>query len=661
MKQLKNRSFFLLAAFLLLLAIILTYSNHFNNSFHFDDFHTIVNNPYIRSLDNTLSFFTDPQTFSILPGSSSLRPLCTLSAAIDYKLGHGCNQFYFHLSSFLWYITQLIFMFWLFQATFNYAFKHDWNKWLALFGVGWYGLHTANAETINYISARSDLLSTVLVIIALVSYIRSPLLRKTWLYLVPFILGVMAKQTALMFGPLLFVYLLLFEEDSFFRAARKSLPAFIIALLFFQSIASTISSFAKIYIPLFPYLISQPFVIFYYFKTFFLPMGLSADYDWTVLSSIFDFRFIIGSIFIIMMLISAYYSARVKKYRPVAFGILWFFIALIPTSIVPLTEIMNDHRLFFPFVGLMIAVCWLAGLLIYKYEKTLKAKPLLKGLIISAAIVILLANALGTRHRNRIWKDEESLWHDVTIKSPKNGRGLMNYGVMQMNKGRYDVALNYFQAARLYVPQYARLYTNLGTLNGVMNNQSEAERNFKLGLAYDPNLYVAYYYYAKWLTEQGRKTEAIPLLLKSIDLSPGFLWDRHLLLSIYVSQNKNDQAAVIARQIVEIDPADAGAWQFLMLNKVPLSDLDKAKLTPEIYLSISQIYHNQGLYQECISAAEQAIKLRPDFAEAYNNIGSAYNSMKQWDKGIIALEKALAIKPDFQLARNNLDWAKSQQ
>ncbi|MFC1511129.1 tetratricopeptide repeat protein [Candidatus Margulisiibacteriota bacterium] len=655
----KSKPLFIVAAFFLLLLLVLTYSNHWSNSFHFDDFHTIVDNPHIRSLDNTLSFFTDPQTATILPAVSSLRSLCTLSAAIDYKLGHGYNPFYFHLSSFLWYIIQLIFMFFLFQFLFDKVLKHDWNNWLALFGVGWYGLHTASAETINYISARSDLLSTALVIIALVAYVRAPFFRKSGLYLIPFILGALAKPTALMFGPLLFVYLLLFEENSFFKAGLKSLPAFFIALLFFQSIATAVSSFAKIYIPLFPYLISQAFVVLYYFKTFFLPFGLSADYDWRVLTSVLDLRFLIGLVFIITMLILAYYSARVKKYRPVAFGILWFFIALIPTSIVPLTEILNDHRVFFPFVGLMIAVCWSAGLLLYKYEQELKAKLFLRRLIVSVAIIILLANALGTRHRNRIWKDEESLWYDVTIKSPANGRGLMNYGVTQMNKGRYDVALNYFQAARLYVPQYARLYTNLGTLHGVMDNQPEAEKNFKIALAYDPTLYAAYYLYAKWLTGQGREEEAIPLLIKSIELSPGFLWDRHLLLSIYDSQKKNDLASAVARQTLEIDQSDAVAMQYLFSKGESLPA--RAKPTPEMYLNLSLTYHNQGLYRECISAAEEAIKLRPDYAEAYNNIGAAYNTMKQWDKAIIALEKALAIKPDFQLAKNNLDLAKSQQ
>ena len=39
------------------------------------------------------------------------------------------------------------------------------------------------------------------------------------------------------------------------------------------------------------------------------------------------------------------------------FGLLWFVIALAPTSsFIPLAEVMNDHRMYFPYVGLVLAV-----------------------------------------------------------------------------------------------------------------------------------------------------------------------------------------------------------------------------------------------------------------------------------------------------------------
>ena len=59
---------------LVLVGLIAAYSNHFHNSFHFDDAHTIETNASIRELRNIPLFFHDATTFSSLP--QKLRLLC---------------------------------------------------------------------------------------------------------------------------------------------------------------------------------------------------------------------------------------------------------------------------------------------------------------------------------------------------------------------------------------------------------------------------------------------------------------------------------------------------------------------------------------------------------------------------------------------------------
>src|SRR5665213_4345049 len=44
--------------------VLLAYANHFRNTFHFDDSHTVTDNPWIRSLHNVPRFFADGTTFS---------------------------------------------------------------------------------------------------------------------------------------------------------------------------------------------------------------------------------------------------------------------------------------------------------------------------------------------------------------------------------------------------------------------------------------------------------------------------------------------------------------------------------------------------------------------------------------------------------------------
>jgi hypothetical protein len=62
-------------------------------------------------------------------------------------------------------------MFVLYSRIFGFQ-RNDANAGIvALLAVSWYLLHPANAETINYIIARSDSLSTLLVVVSFVFFI----------------------------------------------------------------------------------------------------------------------------------------------------------------------------------------------------------------------------------------------------------------------------------------------------------------------------------------------------------------------------------------------------------------------------------------------------------------------------------------------------------
>ena len=139
--------------------VTLVYSNHFANEFHFDDFHTIVQNPYIRSIHNVPRFFVDTGTTSVLPANRVWRPLLFTSLAIDYWMGNGLKPFYFHLSTFLWFLVQLAVMFALFRKIFDQAHPHPANVWAAGARTPFFsGPHSvACAATTGFRSAKISL------------------------------------------------------------------------------------------------------------------------------------------------------------------------------------------------------------------------------------------------------------------------------------------------------------------------------------------------------------------------------------------------------------------------------------------------------------------------------------------------------------------------
>ena len=117
------------------------------------------------------------------------------------------------------------------------------------------------------------------------------------------------------------------------------------------------------------YLVTQPYVALLYFKTFFWPTGLNADYDLNPFATTGDARLWIGFAFAVFISAAAIVAAVFKKTRMIGFGLLWFLIALLPTSLFPLAEVMNDYRTFLPYIGLVIAIAGAAALLVARLDR----------------------------------------------------------------------------------------------------------------------------------------------------------------------------------------------------------------------------------------------------------------------------------------------------
>jgi tetratricopeptide (TPR) repeat protein len=404
----------------------------------------------------------------------------------------------------------------------------------------------------------------------------------------------------------------------------------------------------------FNYLITQPFVMVYYVATFFLPVSLSADTDWSPLQSMSDMRFWVGMMLVTGMLFTAIIFSKDKRLRPVSFGIIWFFLALLPTSsIIPLAEVMNDHRLFFPYVGLVISVTWTIALLLYKRKDKIVSNSAYKYSLLAIIFILLSAYGYGTYQRNEVWRTEESLWLDVTIKSPKNGRGMMNYGLSQMSKGNYDLAYKYFLKAEELTPFYSYVFINKAIcLNAMGKDKSIVEQNFKRAIELNPNHYNGYHFYGDWLLNNGRYKEAIEMLSKAVQLSPNFIDARHRLMVAYAMMEDFNNLKILAEQTLAMTPNDPVALKYINVssNQVEIKD-------ENFYINKGLSYYNLGNYEEAINVWKEILKINPQSAIAYNNIGSAYNMMKKWDEAIPYFNKALELNPEFQLAKNNLQAA----
>lgn len=663
-----------------LLAVVLAYSNHFYNEFHFDDSHTVQDNAYIRDLKNIPLFFKSVQTSSSMPSHQGYRPVVTTTLAIDYALSmwktkgqNGYDLFFYHFSNFSWFLIIIVLLYFLQKDLYQRArLNTDIVPFMALAGCLWYGLLTPNAETVNYIISRSDILSTLAIVASFAIYIQFKNLRKCYLYVIPSIIGMFAKETTIMFAPLLVAYDFMVEKQmslsqifsangirSFLGSILTGLPALVIgAALAILGIKMTqvfemSGSTSGLY-----YRITQPYIVLHYVVQFFFPFGLTADTDIPGIVAISDDRLFIGFAFLAGLIWLAFKASEKVEWRPAAYGIVWFLVTLLPTALVPLAEVTNDHRVFLPYIGLVIAVINLIGNL---YLRLSHNKAVQTAMVV-VLLLVVSGYGYGVHERNKVWKTDESLWRDVTEKSPNNGRGWMNYGLTLMGKGDYTNADYCYQQALSKTPRYYILHINIGILKEATGNPAAAEPYFKNALEYGPNYVEPYYYYARHLLHAKRIDEAVIYCEKGLQIFSGHLYSRYLLMDIYNYAQNWPKLKEAAQATLAIYPNDAKAQSMLALAMNPASGVAPvpAKATAVDFLNQSLAYYQAGRYRECIDACNKALELQPNYAEAYNNMCSAYNQLGQFDSAVIAGTKAVELKPDFQLAKNNLNWAKSQ-
>ncbi len=673
-----ERTKFYILKVVALLAVLFAYQQSYDNAFHFDDSHTIVDNPYVRDISNIGIFYTDGgHTFSSLPSNQVYRPIVTTVLAVDYWLAeklfdNGYDTRTYHYTIMLAFLLLLFLMYYFFKKIFDISNPHTWNKYFALLATTFFGVHTANAETINYIISCSDLYSTLFVVASFVVFMYFPKKRKYGLFLIPFALGMLVKLTTAMFIPMLIIYYFVFEYLPKNKDVRRQLlksivvnatillAIMLLSTLWVMSMAS--DNFVTGNLSRIDYLITMPGVLLHYIISFFVPYNLSADTDWQLINSMLNMWFVGGITFLFFAIVAFFKTYNKLKYAPIAFGIAWFYIALAPTSsIIPLGEVLNDHRMFFPFVGLMAMLVYLFSLLIIKYEKSILQNNKMKYGIYIAIALVLSTHIYGTRIRTQVWDSENSLWYNVTIQSPKNGRGLMNYGLMLMEEAKYEQAMEYYQKALIHRPKYSYLHTNMAICYNSMGDSEMCEYHFNKAIKYGYYMHKTHYFYGNYLLEQKRYKEAITQLNMSLKIAPSYIHSIHKLMEIYIALEDWKSLEKISTNSLKVFPKDPYSIQSMDIAIKKLSKLDKlrkhaiANPSEDNFINLSLEYYYNEKYDSSLWAAQQVLKFNDSSALAYNNICAVNNKLGNYIDAKIAGEIAVKLNSNNQLAKNNLN------
>ena len=196
------------------------------------------------------------------------------------------------------------------------------------------------------------------------------------------------------------------------------------------------------------YLFTQFRVIITYLRLLIFPINQSIDYNYPIYDSFFEPNVFLSFLLLLSILgigVYLFYRSRRTVHssqalnselltlnsRLISFGIFWFFITLsVESSVIPIKDIIFEHRLYLPSIGFFIASVSVMEYFIR--QKKVK---------IFAIIIVVTALSVAAFNRNLIWNDPQALWENVLVKFPNNVRAYNGLGVIFKEQEEYDKAL----------------------------------------------------------------------------------------------------------------------------------------------------------------------------------------------------------------------------
>ena len=137
---------------------VLSHVNSIPGSFHYDDAHSIVENPAIRTFETLLRILYDPAVFSGEPSMAMYRPLVVLSYVFNYAISPD-SAFSFILFNLLLHAGVSLSVFLLLRCW-------SGDLWGAGSG-GLFAVHPINSQVVNYVSSRSESMAALGVLFSL--------------------------------------------------------------------------------------------------------------------------------------------------------------------------------------------------------------------------------------------------------------------------------------------------------------------------------------------------------------------------------------------------------------------------------------------------------------------------------------------------------------
>ena len=585
---------------------VLLYGNTLAHPFVFDDYVYLLNNPLVKD-PHSFGFpahFAEFVNFSRRAGLDPdlsinfvLRPVSYFTFYLNYWMD-GMKPPGFRVVNILIHCVNA---FLLFQIIFLILRTSPLRGSLSFFSTGFIALtsailflvHPLQIESVTYVVQRFTSIGAFFYLLTLLTHLLSAGVQETrrariyrGLSVSSLILGMLSKETVFTAPFLIVIVDGMVMGTPWKVALKRAIPhllclPIIPAIVFATSQATNTGDAtpsAMIDIVNFcgysraEYALTELSVVVTYLRLILIPMGLNLDWDYPLSTSLLQGKVLLA-VALIATIVGSTWGCYRRKNRGVRqalmfCGVLWYFLGLIvSSSIVPLPDLMAEHRVYFASIGALTALACGLDLLRTRFLGQREIRYLMPGGVVAWILML----SLVTIDRNRIWSSDIRLWEDCAYKSPRKARTWFNLAGAYYVNGRMEDAERCNRKAIALAPGYVSAYVNLATIEILLGRDEAALEVAQAGLQVAPGSCELHYCTGVAFAGLRNAHASIEAINRALTINPRHRRSHLVLANIYHYLNRNDEALNHFRIAAKIRPLEPEYRQTVSLLETALA------------------------------------------------------------------------------------------
>jgi tetratricopeptide (TPR) repeat protein len=608
-KNILNRSSRIYVICLLILVAGGLYLNSIGNLFTNWDDGMIYQNSTIRNLN-----WATVQKIFAYEKATTYQPIRMLSYAVDYHFWR-LNPVGYHITNILFYILTCVMVFFVLRqlsTNLRERVSPDSHERVGIFGSLLFAAHPVHVEAVTWLAARKEVLQGFFFFLAFYLYFKGRKSegrnRMVYLSFVIFsvLLATLSKPSAVVFPGVIILYELTKGKEKFFSFIKKYWVFMMTAL-----VVSGIFTFIMMKVMFEAGGIKQYrggdtasnvllclYVFLQNIKLLISTINYSAAYSFFVSMPVFCLKNVI--LILITFLFFAIGVLSLRRTKIIFFSVFFFLIALLPyLNIIPISTLKADRYVFIA----SFSYVFLLGILFdrfYVYRHKRFSEGFFKLFSISLFLFLLTGYSFMTIRQNQIWENSYTLWTDAVEKHPSSNTANALMGVVYMELGMDEKAVEYLKKAVQLLPYDYESRNNLGIVYGRLDQPEKA----------------------------------IKELMTAIWLKPKDDTIRINLSLVYQRQKEYRKSEEVLKYLISKNPNNGN-----------------------LHFRLGLLYKEMGQYDAALSELMKSMELSPGIINPYEEIGNIYLSkLEDIEKAKFYYSKGIELVPEARSRVEDLRW-----